>query len=65
MEIASASLYNKLEGGQGAVLQQAAVSVLKDTETQPAESLEKLLKSNPSETAQQQLAEGKSLNVRV
>lgn len=65
MEITSAALYNKLEGGQGSVLQQAAISVLKDAQTQDTQVLEQLLQSNPAQTAQQQIAEGKPLDVRA
>lgn len=65
MEIASAALYNKLEGGKGSVLQQAAVSVLKDTQTQDAFLLEQLLQPNPAQTAQEQITTGKPLDVRA
>lgn len=65
MEISSASLYNKLEGNPGAVLQEAALSVLKDAETRDGDVALQLLQDNPAQSAQKQLAEGKPLDVRA
>ncbi len=66
MELSSASLYNRLEGGSDSVLQSAAASVLEDAMTHDGKLLEQLLQQPaPAQLAQQQLAEGKPLDVRV
>lgn len=66
MELSSATLYNKLEGSSGSVLQHAALSVLEDTMAQDGELLLQLLEQpDPAQTARQQLADGKPLDVRV
>lgn len=66
MELSSASLYSRLEGGSDSVLQHAALSVLEDAMAQDGALLEQLLQQPaPAQLAQQQLAEGRPLDVRV
>lgn len=66
MELSSASLHNRLEGGPDSVLQPAAMSVLEDAMAQDGKLLEQLLQQPaPAQLAQQQIAEGKPLDVRV
>jgi hypothetical protein len=66
MELSSASLYSRLEGGPDSVLQHAALSVLEDAMTQDGELLMQLLQQpDPAQLARQQLADGRRLDVRV
>lgn len=66
MELSSAALHNRLEGGPDSVLQSAAMTVLDNAVQQDGQLLAQLLQQpSPAQLARQQLAEGKPLDVRV